>query len=392
MVYTKNNKANFLGFDIKLPSKNDRAVVKNKKILNFKKIKNQIAKQKRASESRFKTTILKIYELQKLKTIKALIKKGKKSKLIKKTAGILAIKNARKIIKNENKWYNNQDSFNTWIHKEYIHLRSLWIKETKLEKSEYGEVIKSYRNFLKTLENAIINKNIFRFKKEKTKRIQTKPKSLQKKINCIYLGQPQNLNPKIYAPIYKLKKNMKNLDMLTESGKPKACGTIFKYFEISIIEFFKQKALGFLNYYKPASNYHEVKKLVNYHMRWSLLHTLSGKHSTKVHQIIKKYGKSPKVVLITNKGWKHTLTEFLTPNNIIHRSRGFVISHDPIYFKNNLNKPIVKLSIPKALFANKCIFNNIQNSDAKIHFIHALRRIKYGYTIEFIKSRNRNLN
>ena len=55
--------------------------------------------------------------------------------------------------------------------------------------------------------------------------------------------------------------------MLTESGKPKACGTIFKYFEISIIEFFKQKALGFLNYYKPASNYYEVKKLVNYHMR-----------------------------------------------------------------------------------------------------------------------------
>lgn len=184
---------------------------------------------------------------------------------------------------------------------------------------------------------------------------------------------------------------MKNWHMLTESGKPKACGTIFRYFEISIIEFFKQKALGFLNYYKPASNYYEIKKLVNYHMRWSLLHTLAGKHSVKVHQIIKKYGKSPKVILVTNEKKEKILTEFLTPNTIIHKSTGFVMSHDPIYFKNNLDKPIVKLSIPKALFASKCIIAGCTNCDIEIHHTRMLCRIKHNYTIESITSKNRSL-
>lgn len=55
--------------------------------------------------------------------------------------------------------------------------------------------------------------------------------------------------------------------MVSKGGKPKASGMIFKYHEISIIEYYRQKAFGFLYYYRPATNYHAVKKLVDYHMR-----------------------------------------------------------------------------------------------------------------------------
>lgn len=70
---------------------------------------------------------------------------------------------------------------------------------------------------------------------------------------------------------------MKNWGMISNQDKPKASGAIFRYHELTIINYYKEKALGFLNYYKPASNYHDVKKLVDYHMKWSLLHTLADK-------------------------------------------------------------------------------------------------------------------
>jgi len=175
--------------------------------------------------------------------------------------------------------------------------------------------------------------------------------------------------------------------MVTESGKPKACGMIFKYFEISIIEFFKQKALGFLYYYKPTFNYHEIKKLINYHMRWSLLHTLAGKHSIKIHKIIKKYGKSPKIILITNEKKKKVLTEFLTPNDINHKSRGFVIPSDFTCFKNNS----IKLSFLKTFFFNQCVIVNCKNSDIRTYYVRSLRCIKHNYISKFIISKLQEL-
>jgi len=178
--------------------------------------------------------------------------------------------------------------------------------------------------------------------------------------------------------------------MISKGGKPKASGMVFKYHEISIIEYFRQKALGFLNYYRPATNYHAVKKLVDYHMRWSLIHTLAGKHLKKVHQIIDKFGKTPKFT--TNKNDKLvTLSQFLTPNDINHKTKGFTTSYDPIKYKDDLKKPIIKLSIPKALFADNCAVEGCDNRDIEVHHIRALARKRVGYKIESIKNYGKSI-
>jgi hypothetical protein len=179
--------------------------------------------------------------------------------------------------------------------------------------------------------------------------------------------------------------------MLSKDGKPKASGVAFRYHEISIIEYYKQKALGFLNYYKPASNFHQVKKLVDYHMRWSLIHTLAGKHKKKVHQIIKIYGKAPKVVLENTNGKDKILAAFLTNNEVNHRTRGFINSFDPLGYLENLDKPIVKLSIPRALFSQKCAVIGCANKDIEVHHVRALQRVKHGYLVESIKSKDKSL-
>jgi len=119
----------------------------------------------------------------------------------------------------------------------------------------------------------------------------------------------------LFVSMKKLKNRLKKWNILTLNNKPKACGTLFQYTDRNIIEFFKNKSLYWLKYYYPALNFFKIKKLINYHLRWSLIHTLAGKHRVKIYKIIQKYGKTPKIKVYNNKKIQ-TTHQFLTPNQI----------------------------------------------------------------------------
>ena len=395
LIHAKDNKVQFLGFDIKVPGRKERAIVETRKILSFKKIRNRLTSRKDVMESRFEKAILRAYEAQKLKFLKALMK-DKKDKIARQEAiDLLALKDAYELQEHMelkgSKWITSQKPFNDWIQREYIQLRSSWIQDKLLKELGFNGVVDAYNNLLSVMEKATDNEHLVTLKTEEVKRIKSNPNFKQMHVDRILFGQAQGLNPRLYAPIWELKERMKTWGMLSDQSKPKASGAIFRYHELSIINYYKQKALGFLNYYKPAVNYHDVKKLVDYHMRWSLIHTLAGKYKKKVHQIIKQYGKTPKVVLKNQKGESKNLSVFLTPNEVNHRSRGFTKSYDPVSYLNDLEKPITKLSIPKVLFSQQCAVKGCTNKDIEVHHVRALRRSKHGYLVESIKSKNKSL-
>jgi hypothetical protein len=274
---------------------------------------------------------------------------------------------------------------------EQLQLESSWIPEEELTELGFNEVIEAREHLLKTMELAARKDNLQSFREGEAKRIKSNPNYKQMHVDRVMYDQPEGLNPRIYAPIRDLKNKLKTWGMLDKGGKPKASGAIFRYHDVSIIEYYKSKALGFLNYYRPAVNFHEVKKLVDYHLRWSLIHTLAGKHTSKVHQIISSYGKSPKVELESD-GKVHELASFLTPNQVNHRTRGFTKSRDVYHCIVDLDKPLVKLSIPKDLFAGKCAILGCTNGDIEVHHVGALRRTKKKeFLVESIKSGNKTL-
>jgi hypothetical protein len=86
--------------------------------------------------------------------------------------------------------------------REYSHLQMSWIKKAELEELGYGKIIRSYDNFMETLKND--SKNRSKFKDEEIKRI-SKPKYLQMELDRAQYGQPQSVQPRIYAPIYEIK-------------------------------------------------------------------------------------------------------------------------------------------------------------------------------------------
>lgn len=391
LVHGAHNLIRFLGFDIKIPKRDERDVVETRKILSFKKIRNRLLNRKKVMVERYENSLLKIYESEKCKTLKSLAdgatNRDEKLRLIKK----IAQKDALNLINIQSTLRDSGTAqYKALLNKERLQLESSWVPENELKEMGFDGVIEARENLLKAMDLAASKDNLQNIRMEEVKRIKCNPGYKQMHVDRVLYGQPQGLSPRIYAPIRDLKNKLKTWGMLDKRGKPKANGAVFRFHDISIIEHYKSKALGFLNYYRPAVNYHEVKKLVDYHLRWSLIHTLAGKHTTKVHQIISSYGKSLKVVLESN-GKTHELASFLTPNEINHRTRGFTKSQDAYHHLEDLNKPLVKLSIPKALFAGKCAVNGCTNSDIEVHHVRALRRTKKGFLVESIKSGNKTL-
>lgn len=392
LVHGVHNSVRFLGFDIKVPSRREREVVENRKILSFKKTRNRIINRKTAMENRFMKSILKIYETEKRRTLKSIIDKvGKQDRtdIIKGLAKNDAYLMKEILDSKERERNAGAETFKTLFRKEHSELVSSWIQKEELAVLGFSGIILARENLLKAMREATDMKNLAIIKDE-AKRIKANPNWKQTHVDKLVFGQLQSLNPRIYAPVRELKDKLRVWGMLSKSGKPIASGSTFRFHDISIIEYYKMKALGLLNYYRPAVNFHEIKKLVDYHLRWSLIHTLAGKHKKKTQQIIFSYGKTPKVVLEGSPD--KILAVFLTSNEINHRSRGFTKSMDPQKFREDLERPLVKLFIPKALFANECAVEGCKNSNIEVHHVRALRVIRMGHTIESIKSGKKRIS
>lgn len=85
-----------------------------------------------------------------------------------------------------------------------------------------------------------------------------------------------------------------------------------------------------------------------------------------------------------------TVAAFLSHNEVNHRKKGYTKTEDPREYLENIDKPIVRLSVPKALFS-ECAVKGCSKRDIEVHHVRALRRVRHGYTIESIKSGRKTL-
>lgn len=130
------------------------------------------------------------------------------------------------------------------------------------------EIYQSYQTLLETMERHVDRKNIPAIKDEEIMKFKKKhPNAKQMHVDRILYGQPQGMSPRLYAPMSDIKARMRDWGMLSANGRPRASGIAFKYHDISIINWFREKANGILQFYRPANNFHQVKKIVDYHMR-----------------------------------------------------------------------------------------------------------------------------
>merc|ERR1712078_117889 len=89
LIHGHHNKAEFLGFDIKIPGRDQRAVVESRRILSFKKIRNRLTTRKARLEARFDKAIDKALEDGRRNNLKRLLKGSKDKKKAQAAAELL---------------------------------------------------------------------------------------------------------------------------------------------------------------------------------------------------------------------------------------------------------------------------------------------------------------
>ena len=87
---------------------------------------------------------------------------------------------------------------------------------------------------------------------------------------------------------------------LTEKGyikgnSPTSKPILTHQHDLDIIQHYTQLARGIINFYSCADNKWQLIKLVNWYLRYSLLHTLAHKHKKTVKQIISQYSVTPAI-------------------------------------------------------------------------------------------------
>jgi len=125
LIHGAHNSVRFLGFDIKIPKRNERSVVETRKILSFKKIRNRLLNRKKVMIERYENSLFKIYESEKRKMLKLILNgvnnKDEKLRLIKKVAQEDAVNQ----VINQPYWSDSSiEQYKMLLNKERIQLKS----------------------------------------------------------------------------------------------------------------------------------------------------------------------------------------------------------------------------------------------------------------------------
>jgi retron-type reverse transcriptase len=386
----RNQKVNFLGFEIKTPGRNHRSVVESRRILSFKKLRSKVQNRITIADQRLQKLAKDTITLTRAKELRKRLGKTMSKEAIRKAAEEIGKEEAKGTIQNLTKSeYTLKDGemIKGWLKREGERLADSWIAKDHLDEAGAYEVIEAYEKLIEKMRANTSGEKMALLKNEEVRKAQEEGKP-QHTVDRILFGQPQGLNPRIFIPMSKIKEKIRSWGMVKEkSFQPKANGIVFKYHDVAIIDHYRMKAQGLLEYYRPGINYHEVKKAVDYQMRYSLIHTLAGKHKKKVHEIIQEYGKTPSVhVPGKNSGEMYKLTGFLTPAEIQQKKRGFSIKEDPGQYVEIMNRPIAKLSLPKQLY-KKCGVIGCLNNDIEVHHVRKLERQIKGYLVVSVKNK-----
>jgi len=77
-----------------------------------------------------------------------------------------------------------------------------------LKELDLTNVVDSYKNFIKVMEDAVRSNNLNTIKQQEIEKIKKNPNYKQMHVDRIMYGQPQGLNPRLYAPIREMKAKM----------------------------------------------------------------------------------------------------------------------------------------------------------------------------------------
>jgi hypothetical protein len=167
----------------------------------------------------------------------------------------------------------------------------------------------------------------------------------------------------IYAPTDIVKKRLKDRGIVSKKGKPLALNPITKETDKTILRWYASLAWSLLTYYSCADNFYKIKSIVNYHVRWSMYHTLAKKHKMSLRKLFSTYGQE-----FEHKNDLQGI--FPLKSNIASTKKAFLLKKIPTKPLDALNQLYL---IKTQLSFNKCSVENCTNTDIEMYHTRKLK-------------------
>jgi hypothetical protein len=134
------------------------------------------------------------------------------------------------------------------------------------------------------------------------------------------VGRYEALSLQILAPLKEIRKKLKSRGLITENNKPRCVVRSIQLNDEDIVLWFNSVAHDLLSYYRCCANFYKVRDYVDYFLRWSLIHTMAGKHKASATELIGAFSRD---MVIRDDGGKKTIS-FLSSNEIRRMGRMFL--------------------------------------------------------------------
>ena len=239
------------------------------------------------------------------------------------------------------------------------------------EKLKLGDILTN-----ESISKAIPAKNLdkfWEFQNEVENEFKTGPKRDRKEVDKVKMEdetkakQRVSLRIQIKAPVEKIRSKLREKGVISKKGVPLALRSLTSQDTNTIIQWYGYVAHGLLSYYRCCDNSANVKKLVDYHLRWSCFHTLAQKFKTTVSKIIGIYGKD---LVLEKKGKKRNI---FPSNSYIRNLKVEFLTYSSIEMRDRLNKLFLRTQrLP--LLGEKCSVKDCEEKNVEMHHVKKLLR------------------
>lgn len=234
---------------------------------------------------------------------------------------------------------------------------------------EFIEAREIYLKKLEVISSKDFSENVINYVFKRPENSQTKSLVLSK-VDFNYR------NIRILFPKEEFKKKLRALGIVHKViTKPKGVGFLTSLSDYDIINWFELKANGIWNYYSCVDNIWDLKNILNWLLRYSLLGTLAMKHKSTIKQIIRKYSLAPCIYYFyefKSKTEKAILVKYPSKEYYNNKKKEFNSSSiDPIELEKILRTRINILNSMNTIYT-KCAVLNCENNAQEIHYIQKL--------------------
>nr|YP_009710072.1 hypothetical protein [Coleochaete scutata]QFU80177.1 hypothetical protein [Coleochaete scutata] len=200
-------------------------------------------------------------------------------------------------------------------------------------------------------------------------------------------GSFAHLPIQIHAPLDVIYERLRERGVLSEKRlRPMAIPRLNQKDDALIVSWYRSIANGLLSYYRCCDNLYAVKRLVDYQVRWSAIHTLANKHKSSSSKIIEKYSTD---LIIKVEG--ETRAKFLSRIEIKSIKKEFLVNlnHDPLHALDSIWLAFQRSVLNKDL----CAVRDCPERDIQMHHVkHLVRHLDSFGEISVLSTKGKRLH